>query len=158
MFNSKLFVNEYLILFIHCKVSHSIPQALRGQWKKGTFFHFVIFFHFCPKDKENTFFLCKIFGRKIQFFFRVGNWKLKKKSQKIDLNSFFLFFKFSGENWKNKNSRSENFLQKNCIFSSNFLQKKIVFLCPSGKMKKQIRKWKKVPFCHFSQKAWGGHR
>ena len=79
---------------------------------------------------------------------------MKKNSQKIDLNSWF-FFEFSGGNWKNKISSSGSFLQKNCIFSPNVLQKKKCFSLSFGQKWKTIRKWKKVPFFNFPHKAWG---
>ena len=124
---------------------------LIGKVKKRHFFPFLIFFHFCPKDKENSLFFCKKFEEKMQFFSLLE----------------ILFFQFPPLNSKHNKNLSQffdffssyfNFLfeKKNCIFSPNFLQKKKLFSLSFGQKWKKIRKWKKVPFFHFPYKAWGG--
>jgi hypothetical protein len=52
------------------KVSHSKPahNPYGEKWKKKAFFSnfLFVFFHFCPsEDKENKFFLCKKFDKKM---------------------------------------------------------------------------------------------
>ena len=89
------------------KVSHSTPQALWGIDKKGTFFQFLIFFHFCPQDKENNFFFCKKFDENLQkklifhfltlkshflnlrFLHCILRWETEKRVKKRGKKAFF---------------------------------------------------------------------
>ena len=61
----------------------------------------------------------------MQFFFRVGNWNMKKKSKKIWLKFLFVF-EFSGGNWKNKTSSNWKFFTKKLHFFPKFFTKKIL--------------------------------